>query len=61
MQQYSKSIAATLAGAVLTVIIPFVNQAFPFMAGYLKEPTYVGALQTILTAVAVYFAPANQS
>jgi hypothetical protein len=59
MQQYNKVGAAGLAGALVTVFIPLVGHFFPFLVDYMKDPTYVAAVQTVFTGLAVYFAPEN--
>ena len=59
MQQYSKVGAAGLMGSLITILIPIVGHFSPDMAAYLKDPTYVAAVQTFLTGLAVYFAPEN--
>jgi hypothetical protein len=60
VEQYNKATAAVLAGAVVTLLIAVIDAFGPAIAPVMKQPSVQAALQTILTAVAVYFAPANK-
>jgi hypothetical protein len=59
MQQYSKATAAVIAGAVVTMIIAIAKVYAAQLATVLQEPGVQAALQTVITAVAVDFAPPN--
>lgn len=52
MGQYSKSIAAAIAGALVTLITIMLPAQW-------KSPEAIAAMQTLITVAIVYFAPAN--
>jgi hypothetical protein len=60
MQQYNKTTAAVIAGAVVTILIAITNVYSDAMALALKQPGVQAALQTLITAIVVYAAPANK-
>ena len=51
--QYSKVGAAGLMRALITVLLPIVRHYFPEFAANMQDPTYVAAVQTVLTGLAV--------
>ncbi|HXD46904.1 MAG TPA: hypothetical protein VN655_17400 [Pseudolabrys sp.] len=59
MSNYSKTIAAGVSGAVVTILLAILNQFWPDMSKALSTPGAQAALQTVVTAVAVYFSPPN--
>lgn len=50
MQEFNKTTAAVIAGALVTVAAAFVPADY-------KTPELVGAGQTLITAALVYFVP----
>jgi hypothetical protein len=60
MQQYNKTTAAVISGAIVTIIIAIANAYSEQMRHALNEPGVQAALQTLITAAVVFFAPANK-
>jgi hypothetical protein len=56
MGGYSKVTMAALAGAVVTILAAVMHGIWP---NYTMTPELNSAVQTVITAVAVYLAPAN--
>lgn len=61
MSNYSKTIAAGVSGAVVTVALALLQQFWPDMWKALSTPPVQAALQTLITAGAVYFSPPNSA
>jgi hypothetical protein len=59
MQAYNKTIAAGVSGAVVTIILAVLQPLWPDMWKALSTPGVQAALQTVVTAAAVYFSPPN--
>jgi hypothetical protein len=59
MQNYNKTIAAGVSGAVVTIVLAVLKGVWPTMWDALSTPGVQAALQTVITAAAVYFSPPN--
>jgi len=59
MQNYNKTTAAVIAGALVTLIIAAGNAYSEAMTHFLQQPGVQAALQTLITAAAVFFSPPN--
>lgn len=59
MSNYNKTIAAGVSGAIVTIILAVLEAVSPAMAQSLSTPGVQAALQTVITAAAVYFSPPN--
>ncbi|MDB5579369.1 MAG: hypothetical protein JWR80_4545 [Bradyrhizobium sp.] len=61
MGTYNKTIAAGVAGALVTIILAIIQPVWPAMWNALSTPGVQAALQTVITAAAVYFSPPNNA
>ena len=61
MSNYNKTIAAGLAGNIVTVVLALMQQFWPDMYKALSAPAVQAALQTLFTAGAVYLSPPNNA
>ncbi|HZQ14542.1 MAG TPA: hypothetical protein VFB31_17195 [Pseudolabrys sp.] len=61
MASYNKTIAAGVSGAVVTIILAVLQPVWPDMWKALSTPGVQAALQTVITAAAVYFSPPNSA
>ena len=61
MQNYNKTTAAVIAGALVTIIIAAGNSFSQEMKNFLQQPGVQAALQTLITAAAVYLSPPNNA
>jgi hypothetical protein len=60
MQQYNKTTAAVIGGAVVTMLIAIVHVYSQQISNVMSAPGVQASLQTLITAVVVYAAPANK-
>jgi predicted AlkP superfamily phosphohydrolase/phosphomutase len=61
MGTYNKTIAAGVSGALVTIIPAIIQPVWPEMWKALSTPGVQAALQTVITAAAVYFSPPNNA
>ena len=59
MSSYNKTIAAGVSGAIVTILLAVLHPLWPVMSDALSTPGVQAALQTVITAVAVYLSPPN--
>jgi len=61
MASYNKTIAAGVAGAIVTILIAVLQVYAPDLGKAMSAPGSQAALQTVVTALAVYFSPPNSA
>lgn len=59
MSNYNKTIAAGVSGAIVTILLAVMQPLWPTMSEALSTPGVQAALQTVITALAVYLSPPN--
>jgi hypothetical protein len=60
VQQFNKTTSAVVAGAIVTILVALLKVYGGPLSTMMDQPGVQAALQTVITAAAVYFGPANQ-
>jgi hypothetical protein len=61
MGSYNKTIAAGVSGALVTIILAILKPLAPALWDSMSTPGVQAALQTVVTAAAVFFSPPNDA
>ena len=59
MQNYNKTIAAGVGGAIVTILVAVLQVIWPALAQAISTPGVEAALQTVITAAAGFISPPN--